>query len=111
MKLPEFDFSGAQLRDAGMQLAADHAQQVSPGWNERAYSFLERFLKIKHGSFMTEDFRAWAAAHGLEYPPTNRAFGGIITKAKNNGLIKHIGWDSVKNSKAHATPASVWQRI
>ncbi len=60
---------------------------------------------------MCEDFRVWAAAQGLENPPTKKAFGGIITKAKHKNIIIHRGYASVTNSKAHATPASVWQSI
>lgn len=100
--------SGAQLRDIGMQTAADHASEA---WNEKAYEYLKKYLKINRDKFMTEFFRQWAESNGLHPPPTARAYGSIISKAAKKELIKHCGYSRTSNYKAHKTPASVWQAL
>lgn len=107
-KLNQFDlFSGENLRDAGIKIAVDHADEVSEKWSEVAYQFLLKFIK-SNKEFMTEQIRSASAGHVPE-PPTTRAWGGIIVMAKKSGLIKRIGFQNVTNSKAHCTPASLWQ--
>lgn len=96
----------ARLRDAGMQQAVDHAEQVHEGWSDVALNFLKNFA-AKAERFMTEDVRK--AAEGIvPEPPTARAWGAVVVKAKKAGFIKHVGFNQVKNKKAHCTPASVW---
>lgn len=106
--LKQFDlFSSENLRDAGIKLAIDHADEVSEKWSEVAYQFLLKFIK-SNKEFMTEQIRS-ASTGIVPEPPTTRAWGGIIVRAKKSGLIKRIDFQNVKNPKAHCTPASVWQ--
>lgn len=101
-------FSGAALRDQGMQQAIEHAEQDAPGWSQRALEMLDACPMDR---FMVEDLREWAYANGLDRVDNDRAWGSVITKAARLGLVMHNGYRSVKNRKAHATPASVWLRV
>jgi hypothetical protein len=60
---------------------------------------------------MVEDLRKFAYDMGLPKPPSERAWGSVISSAKRDGLVEHRGFSSVKNPKAHKTPASVWVKI
>ena len=108
MTQKEIDFTGAELALKGMQQAIDHADSVSEKWSERAYQLLIKFLK-ENKRFMREDFRSYAAEVDFELPPSSRAWGSIISRAAKEYLIIKIGFASVKNPKAHATPAAIWQ--
>lgn len=104
-----FDFTaGEAAKLAGIQQAADHAEAVDPGWNQKAYEMLKEFLDIRLGPFLMEDFRQWAEPSGLNSPPHLRAYGGVALKAAKAGLIRRIGYAKVKNEKAHQANASVW---
>lgn len=102
-----------KLKERGMERATNHANQVSSGWSERAYVMLRHFFRTLERrtdkSFMGEDFRLFAYARGLEVPPSERAFGGVIAKAAKAGLITSAGTAKVKNPKAHQANAAVWR--
>ncbi|MFT3679463.1 MAG: hypothetical protein QM791_04270 [Ferruginibacter sp.] len=104
-----FDFTGPQLRDAGIRLAAESAEQLNPGWNERAYDLLIKFLK-ENKRFMAEDVRSYAEKQNFEMPPSARAWGGIINKAARQYIIIKTGIKPVKNPKAHCANAAMWER-
>ena len=112
----EFNFTGEQLRDFGMQLAIDHADQVhpSPQWSIQAYNVFVDYVKqlMPLQTFMTEDVRQWAFNNKrIPEPPSNRAWGSISIKVCKSGLIEKAGYASVSNAKAHCTPATLWRKI
>ena len=106
---PQIDFTGADLRDAGIKTAVDHADAVSEKWSENAYQLLIKFLQ-SNKRFMCEDFRSYAAELDFDLPPSGRAFGGVIMRAAREFIIIKIGIQSVKNKKAHLANAGVWER-
>lgn len=118
---PEMDFTkgpelnaekGKMLRDTGIGMAVDHAEQVQPGWGEQIYEvFVNKFLLNQNGPFMMEEFRSYCALMDLPMPPHNRAFAGIIMKAVKAGIIQRVGFKNTRNPKSHRTPASVWQQV
>jgi len=108
MKQPNL-FTGAQLRDKGIKQAIDHADQKDSKWSEKAYKFLTAYIGSCGRDFMVEDVRRAADWAGLTEPPSKRAWGGIIVRAKKAGLISRAGFRQVKNPKAHCTPATVWK--
>lgn len=96
----------------GIAKAVDHAQACNYNWSEHTYSiFLTEFLP-QHKRFLAEDFRSWLAVHRADYqfPPSKRAFGGIMRKAKDQYYIICIGTQKVTNVKAHGANASIWER-
>jgi hypothetical protein len=104
-------FESIEAKNAGIKTATDHAEAVSPGWNQKAYQLFLEFLSEHPGTFMAEDFRAYCALVDFDLPPSARAFGGVIVRARIAGLIEKVGYRNVRNVKAHATPAALWQAI
>lgn len=98
------------LKEDGIERSLNHANQESPNWSDRALTLLKEFLTYCSTPFMTENFRAYAQKMGLEEPPSKRAFGGVITKAKGLGWIKSVGLGPVSNPTAHRAFASIWEK-
>lgn len=110
----EFNFTGQQLRDAGMQMAVDHADAVNEGWSIKAYNLFVAWIKNKGRGrqFKTEDFRVYLKlGELLPNPPSERAYGSIALKAAKAGLIKKVGYATVVNPKAHGTPCTLWEVV
>ena len=103
-------FTGQELRDRGIKQSEDNANDKHENWSQQAYDFLLIYIKFHH-QFLAEDVRTDSNFLGVPEPPSKRAWGGIIVRAKKAGLIKSIGFRSVKNPKAHCTPATLWEVI
>lgn len=102
--------SGAKLRESGMQAAVGNADQANPGWSERALDCVQRFPDGGK-EFLAEDVRAWAhKSEGLEEPPSKRAWGSVIVKARKLKIIHNAGFGKVKNPHAHQANAALWSR-
>lgn len=96
-------------RDKGIKKALDSAEELNDGWANQAFIFLRNYIK-SNNHFMAEEVRK--ASEGIvPNPPSERAWGGIIVRARKEKLIKRIGYQNVTNPKAHRTPAAVWGRI
>jgi len=81
-------------------------------WNkDRAFFYLQRFIQDINGEeFLGEDVRNFAHEQGLQLPPDNRAWGGVMIRAARAGLIKKNGYRVCKNRKAHNSPMTIWQK-
>jgi hypothetical protein len=79
------------------------------GWTKEAFNLMKEFIP-EQKQFMCEEFRDYCHDKGLTLPANNRAFGGIILKAMRQGLIRRVGYGKVKNPKAHAANAAVWEK-
>jgi hypothetical protein len=104
-----FSLSG-ELKNRGMEQAINHACEMEDNWKERAYELLKTFVLKTDVPFMAEQVRSYAALIGFPLPPSNRAWGGIISRAANSGLIQRVGIGKVSNTKAHQANASIWIR-
>lgn len=101
--------SGRDLREQGIYRAVSHANATHAEWSEKAYKVLKDFLTMTRGNtFMCEDVREFAINY-LPEPPTKRAWGSIIVRAKKDGIIKHCGFGQVTNPRAHRANASLWK--
>ena len=107
MKKKKSEKTGAQLRDAGIKQAMDHAEEKNAGWKRAAYKFLMTYIK-KHEVFMCEDVRM-AAVGIIPMPPHKRAWGGIVRQANIDGVIHRRSIGRVKNPKAHRAHATLWE--
>lgn len=111
--LDAIDAHNAKL--AGMQQALDSANNMPPfDWSEQAYSYLKEWLRsLPQGyAFMTEDARKIAEeSKAVPVPPSLRAWGGIISKLRNDGFIKSNGVGVVKNATAHQCFATIWIKL
>lgn len=94
-----------------MNKAKDHANKVEKDWADKAYIKLKEYLIITNGNqFMCEDVREYASK-SISEPPSKRAWGAIIVKAKKEGIIEHCGFSQVSNPTAHRANASLWRAI
>lgn len=110
----QLDYKAAcEARDAGLEQAVNHANQVDPGWSDKAYDMFKQWLSgwIKGHKFQIETFRASASARGLPNPPTARAFGQIAVRAKKEGLIKSNGPKPTTGVTAHSCFATEWEKV
>lgn len=98
--------TGEELRDEGIQRAVSHAEETVPDWADKAYAFLLRYMET-HPEFMAEEVRE-ASAGVVPAAPSARAWGGVIRRAASDGRIYRIGFQSVKNPKAHCAPCTLW---
>jgi hypothetical protein len=103
--------TASDLKLQGMSDAIAHADHVYEGWSDDAYALLKEFVSIARGQFMCEDIRAYAHIKGLPDAPSGRAWGGLICRAKREGLIKSTGYSQVKNPRAHQANASLWSAV
>lgn len=96
-------------RDNGMFQVEDKANRICPGWSEDAHGFLLDYLKNIGGHpFMTEDVRL-ASAGVVDEPHDTRAWGGVIRRAVNAGLVRRVGFAPSKTG--HCRPMPLWSRI
>ena len=100
---------GNKLRDLGIKQSLENAENNNESWGERAYSFLLQYAK-SNNTFLAEDVRV-AAEGVIPEPPSKRAWGAIFVRGRKNNLITPIGFSSVKNPKAHRTPATLWEVV
>lgn len=100
---------GAVLKERGITLALRNANEVTPGWGERARIWMTKFVNESPNNyqFLGEDFREWVKDK-LEEPPNKRAFGAIILWAAKHKMIRKIGHATVKNPNAHKCFSSLW---
>lgn len=95
-------------REAGMKLAADHAEDDCRGWNDRAYAFLVQFAKT-HDGFISEDVSDAAILAGEPQPPTLRAWGQIYRRALKNDIIIQSG--AGRSRRRHASICPRWSSL
>lgn len=103
-----------QERDAGIKKAADHAEEVTPNWGQRAYAVLEDYLTKapKYTQrFTCEDVREHAAQLNLPAPPHNRAWGAVLQAAYRRGLIRQIGVAKSRAPHCHCAHVGVWRKV
>lgn len=104
--------TGAQLRDRGIKKAEESAHRINHDWNEKAFEAFIQFLQTRAFPWMCEDFRKWATDFAqLPEPPTLRAYGGVIVRAKKLKLIQQVGFQPVTNPRAHKAICAVWEEI
>ena len=104
---------GEHLKNEGITAAIENADRHNYNWSISAYNLLKAFLKTEKSEqkFMAEDIRTFADNMLLENPPSNRAWGAIIIKAKKEKLIIFAGYNQVKNPKAHMANAGLWEKV
>lgn len=104
--------TGAQLRDRGIKQAEESAHRIHHEWNEKAFEAFKAFLKTRAFPWMCEDFRKWAEEYcNFPEPPSLRAYGGIIVRAKKLKMIHQVSFKAVTNPRAHKAICAVWEEI
>lgn len=105
-----FEPSGEELRNHGIQQSVDHANEKEENWSDMAFEHFKKYAQY-HLTFMTEDVREYANGLGFPIPPSKRAWGAVVLRAKKEKIIKHAGFGQVKNPKAHRANASIWKSL
>lgn len=98
-----------RLTDSAISSAIRHADMTVDKWQEIAYGHLLDFLSFNNGDFIAEQARTFAEKMGCPAPPDTRAWGGIIRKAKTNGVIICVG--RVSPPHVHGSLVSVWRKV
>lgn len=103
-----FEFASSRAlaeREAGMKLAADHAEENCRGWGDRAYAFLVEFAK-KYDSFISEDVSDASKAADFPQPTTDRAWGQVYRRAIKNDIIIQVG--TGRSRRRHSSLCPRW---
>lgn len=106
----ELDFTKAQAwATNGMNVAVLSADSHLSGWSDMALDKMMEFISIHKQPFLVEEVRRFAHFRGLPRPESDRAWGGVVSRAARRGLIKHVGYAKTSNPLAHNTPAALWE--
>lgn len=108
---PKLPFTAKQLRDTGMGLALEHAEEKVESWGDKCFELLKEYLEINREPFLAEYFRMWCeTGDKIPAPPHKRAYGPILMRAAKQGMIRRQGYAPTSNPKAHCAPTTVWVR-
>ena len=107
------NFEARVQRDAGIEQAVTHAGQVDPDWAARAYAFLLVYINkcrmTGANTLTSEDVRAYAHGLGLPVPPSSRAWGGPMLRARRAGLLVRHGITEARDPGCHMGIRNVWR--
>ena len=94
-----------EAAERGIQSSAEHAEDVLPGWAERAYREL-LIYKFGRGGFTSEDFRDHLTATGFAVP-VPKALGAVFKRAAKRREIQRVGF--AKSRDRHCSPIPLWE--
>jgi len=101
--------TGKELRDEGINKAVNHADLRVPNWSIKALKYVIEYAK-KNMFFTCEDVRIQSRKDNFPQPPDGRAWGGIISKARQREfIIRTRETRSAKIASNHAGPCRIWQ--
>lgn len=96
------------LKQLGMTRAVLNAEHHSAGWRELAFFYLTQY---PGQSFTSEDVREYAYSLGMPKPPDERAWGYVMTRAKNAGLILFEGMTVQRAPHCHKGYSTIWNKV
>lgn len=99
--------TASTLAEAGRQAALKTAEGFCRDWGDRALEYIKAFPFVE---FMTEEVRCWAHGAGLPRPVDSRAWGGVMKRAANAGIITRLRYDETRGKQAHGTVCTVWTK-
>jgi hypothetical protein len=106
----ELDFAKARTwAENGITVAALNTESHVAGWSNMALDKMKEFISINKQPFLVEQVRRFAHSRGLPRPESDRAWGGVVSRAARRGLIRHVGYAKTSNPLAHNTPAALWE--
>jgi len=103
---------GEELAVAGAAVAADNADSQYAGWAARATGLAEQFIledDVKSEHFQAMHIRTYAEQHGLPSAPDGRAWGHIMRRLKNKGVIEPVGTAKSADPKQHNGFTTEWR--
>jgi hypothetical protein len=102
--------NGRELRDIGMQRAADKAGEQWQHDAKIVVRLVSRMFEKEGRPFTTEDVRQKSLGYGLEVVGEPRSWGAIMVSAVKDGLIEKVGYGIAANAQAHRRPVTLWRR-
>lgn len=98
-----------KLADAGMNLAADHADRLTSGdWTEQALMFMLRHAQGVP-NFQCSEVRSAAEGKVPDHPNLDpRAWGAIVKLAFTKGWIRPLGYRPTNNRISHGRQEQTW---
>lgn len=107
---PTLDEKLADLgAEAGMTVAASHADREEADWSYFAEELFILYAIQHPDGFMTEEVRVWAGKLGFTAPPDSRAWGYVARKVARDGHIEAVGYAKQKSSTCHGSPKTIWK--
>lgn len=101
-------FDGKYYRDAGTQIALDHAGEV---WHDRAVKLaLLRFKAAGSEGCLFEQVRIYAQGLGMDPPPSHKAWGAVCLHLSKAKKIERTGiYLPSEDPRSHAHYSPVWR--
>ena len=103
-----------EARDAGIKRAAEHAEDVSPNWGDRAFEVLRMYAWANRESgttFTSEDVRNSILGVGLPEPSHLRAWGSVFKRAAKEGIIVKAGVAESRAVHCHCAFVTKWKAV
>ena len=94
---------GLALGHASAEIAAANAGSE---WVRIALEAFLAYAKTKH-SFTTEQVRE--AFPDLPLPPDKRAWGGVVRRAKSEGVVEFMQWVRADSHTVHGMVVTLWR--
>lgn len=93
----------------GIKRAVDHADRWHSEWSTKAYDLLLEFLHGRMDGFTAPEVRSFAYSRGLPVPPSQRAWGGIMARARNERVIVDTERFIRAPAEMNHQPIRVWR--
>ncbi len=91
-------------RERGIVSSILHADDTAKDWADRAFGHLCMFAGSQSQPWTVEQFREYAAEHGLDMPEELRAFGGVTLRALHRKIITRVGYAPAHSSNGSPKP-------
>jgi len=94
----------------GMTRASEHQERLRPGWNEEAYEWILRYIRLHPGEeFTCTDVRKFAYKHGFDQPHEQRSWGVPTKRAISTKAIRFVRWENDGDKIRHTSPCAVYE--
>lgn len=104
--------TATQARDAGINQAVQHAEEIHLGWTDKAVEAIRtyaRCVKARGETFTAEKVRNSIIGACVPAPPSRRAWGGAILRAQREGLIVKVGIARSQAPHCHTSMVTEWR--
>jgi len=98
----------------GMRTATDHAESEDPGWSDRAVLTVAACVAANphpdRDGLIAPEIRNWCYEHGLDRPASEHAWGGVMKRARTQGIIVRTNRQRWYGDETiHSSPSSIWE--
>lgn len=104
--------TATQARDAGINQAVQHAEEIHLGWTDKAVEAIRtyaRCVKARGETFTAEKVRGSIIGSCVPTPPHKRAWGGAFARAAREGIIVKVGVTHSEAPHCHLSYVAEWR--